>query len=162
MGINDTGDVVGASAAPTGFLHAFVWSGGAMQDLGTLGGSSSSAYGINSSGKIVGYSYIPESENSHAFLWMAGGLLDLNSLLPTDSGWELNAAYAINDNGQIAGMGTYQGQLRAFRLEPQVVTRAVEAFSEAASIPEPGTLTMLGAGTALLAARVRARGKRRS
>jgi probable HAF family extracellular repeat protein len=162
MGINDNGDVVGASAAPTGFLHAFVWSGGAMQDLGTLGGTSSFAYGINSSGQIVGYSYIPESENSRAFLWMAGGLLDLNSLLPSDSGWELNAAYAINDNGQIAGMGTYQGELRAFRLDPQDVTRALEAFSEAAAIPEPGTLTLLGAGAALLAASIRARGRRLS
>jgi probable HAF family extracellular repeat protein len=162
MAINDDGDVVGASAAPTGFLHGFVWSGGVMQDLGTLGGSSSFAYGINGRGQIVGYSYIPESENSHAFLWMAGGLLDLNSMLPTDSGWELNAAYAINDNGQIAGMGTYQGELRAFRLDPQVVTRALEAFSEAAAIPEPGTLPMLGAGAALLAAGVTARGKRRS
>ena len=32
----------------------FTWSGGVLVDLGTLGGSSSSAYGINSSGQTAG------------------------------------------------------------------------------------------------------------
>lgn len=166
MGINDLGDVVGASASPQGFLHGFVWTGGTMQDLGTLGGSSSSAYGINSSGDIVGCSYVPESENTHAFLWMGDGLLDLNSLVPKDSGWELNEAYAINDNGQIVGTGTRLGQTRAFRLDPQLIGLAAAALSsvalsDVAAVPEPGTLTLLAAGAALLAAGFSAFKKRR-
>ena len=132
-----------------------------MQDLGTLGGSSSLAYGINSSGDIVGSSYIPESENTHAFLWMGDGLLDLNSLVPNDSGWELNEAYAINDNGQIVGMGTRLGQTRAFRLDPQLIELAAGALSNVAAVPEPGTLTLLAAGAALLAAGSSAFKKRR-
>ncbi|MEP6535926.1 MAG: PEP-CTERM sorting domain-containing protein [Bryobacteraceae bacterium] len=150
MALNDAGDVVGASASPQGSLHAFLWTGGIMQDLGTLGGRSSSAYGINSSGFIVGNSYVPDSESTHAFLWMGAGLLDLNSFLPIDSGWVLNEAYGINDRGQIAGSGTYQGQTRAFRLDP-----LGSNFAAAVIIPEPGTLALLGAGAAVLAFRKR-------
>jgi len=145
MAINDLGDVAGSSASPQGFLHGFVWSGGMMKDLGTLGGGSSSAYGINGSGFVVGSSYVPESANTHAFLWMGSGLLDLNSLVPIDSGWELNAAYGINGNGQIVGSGTFQGQTRAFRLDPLGV-----ALNAAAAIPEPGTFTMLAAAVVLV------------
>ena len=151
--MNDFGDVVGSSASPEGFLHAFVWTGGTMQDLGTLGGSSSSAYGINSSGDIVGCSYIPEAQNSHAFLWKGGGLLDLNSLIPKDSGWELNEAYAINENGQIVGDGTYRGQTRAFRLDPQLIAVAAGIFTDVASVPESSTLSMLALGALLIAFR---------
>jgi len=34
---------------------------------------------------------------------------DLNALIPANSGWTLNWAFAINDNGQITGSGTING-----------------------------------------------------
>jgi hypothetical protein len=43
-------------------------------------------------------------------------MTDLNDLVPANSGWVLEAAHAINDNGQIAGSGTLNGQTRAFLL----------------------------------------------
>ena len=74
-------------------------------DLGTLGGTSSRAYGLNSSGDVVGY-YVSGSVK-HAFIWHdangnqavdAGERQDLGTLGGTKS-----AAYAINDSGQITG-----------------------------------------------------------
>jgi probable HAF family extracellular repeat protein len=63
-GLNNLGQVAGWAELPSGIYHAFVWadadgdgwsSSGEMQDLGTLGGLFSAAYGINDSGVIVGY-----------------------------------------------------------------------------------------------------------
>jgi hypothetical protein len=43
---------------------------------------------------------------------------DLNSLIPPNSGWLLTHAYAINEKGQIAGIGIYLGRYRAYLLSP--------------------------------------------
>jgi probable HAF family extracellular repeat protein len=47
---------------------------------------------------------------------------DLNSLLPANSGWELTAAYGINDRGQIVGKGKKDGQTKAYLLTPIWIT----------------------------------------
>lgn len=58
LGLNDHGEVVGTSAINAqGWLHAFLWSNGKMQDLGTVGNNrDSAAVAINNSGVIVGNS----------------------------------------------------------------------------------------------------------
>ncbi len=82
----------------------------ARTDLGTLGGGASYAYGVNNLGDVVGVSH------GRAFLWSTGVLADLNDLLPANSGWVLETAWAINDLGQIVGSGVHDGQVRAFVL----------------------------------------------
>ena len=89
-----------------------------MQDLGTLGGSYSSAYGINNASQIVGSSTTAGDTASHAFLYQNGAIYDLNTLIPAGTGWVLESASAINDFGQIAGTGTLNGVYSAFRLDP--------------------------------------------
>ncbi len=56
-------------------------------------------------------------------------MIDLNDLIPSNSGWMLADAKAINDSGQIVGYGfDINGEQHAFLLTP---------------IPEPSTLALL-------------------
>jgi probable HAF family extracellular repeat protein len=81
--------------------HAFLWNQKTgMQDLGTLGGSQSLAFGINSSGEVVGASYLSGEVLNHAFKWTkAEGMQDLGTL----SGYDSSVALGVNTSGQIAG-----------------------------------------------------------
>lgn len=120
--INDSGQITGESSTPTTTYHAFLVSAPytSMKDLGTLGGSYSAGKGINNLGYVVGVSYVTGDAAQHAFLYTpANGMVDLNSLLPSGSGWTLIAANAINDAGQITGYGVNPaGAQHAFVLTP--------------------------------------------
>ena len=78
-----------------------------MADLGTLGGSESIGFDINSAGQVTGYSETPRDENGtayHAFLYTGtpgsgGAMVDLGTL----AGKAYSFGVAINDRGQIAG-----------------------------------------------------------
>ncbi len=56
--INDAGEIVGWARPPAGIgtvlVHAVLWDGGPVRDLGTLGGASSFAYAIDEAGMVVG------------------------------------------------------------------------------------------------------------
>jgi probable HAF family extracellular repeat protein len=80
-----------------------------MTALGTLGGMSSEAVGINDSGQIVGHSHTASGQ-MHAFLYSGGVMKDLGTL-----GGASSRALAINESGQIVGSSdTASGQGRAF------------------------------------------------
>jgi probable HAF family extracellular repeat protein len=71
-----------------------------MRDLGTLGGSQSYAFGINSSGEVVGASNLSDDIVMHAIKWtQAIGMQDLGTL----SGFDSSIALGVNTSGQIAG-----------------------------------------------------------
>jgi probable HAF family extracellular repeat protein len=95
--INNSGQVAGGYIQQNGQLHAFTWSGGVLVDLGTLGGSSSSAYGINSSGQTAGSGMMADGI-FHAFFSGSGGLQDLGTL-----GGANSYGMALNDAGQVVG-----------------------------------------------------------
>jgi probable HAF family extracellular repeat protein len=114
--INDAGVVVGsANAGGTDLGHAVVWSGGSVQDLGTLGtGDYSEAWAVNGLGQVVGWSYTNGASGLtgvHGFIYSgnANGLLDLTP--NSDTGYALD----INDAGQVTGYKTALGGYHAFR-----------------------------------------------
>jgi probable HAF family extracellular repeat protein len=105
--ISNQGQVVGYSRmSGSGYeipTHAFIWSGGTMTDLMTLGGQRSYAYSINGAGVVVGYSYPPDSSKGGAFLAFLGGESVSMQNLGTLLGGSLSKAYGINNAGQITG-----------------------------------------------------------
>lgn len=122
--INTYGRITGISATvpgPSSPIHAFLRVGVNMQDLGSLTGSSgySYGYGINDAGQVVGFS-ITAAGATHAFLSIPGkGMVDLNTLLPSGSGWTLFTATGINNAGQITGSGEdAAGFQRGYLLTP--------------------------------------------
>jgi probable HAF family extracellular repeat protein len=90
-GANGGGDGNGGGGGTGGVTYS-------ITDLGTLGGTGSYAKGLNSSGQVVGYSYMAGNQVSHAFLYDGGTMHDLGTLGGTNS-----FASAINDSGQAVG-----------------------------------------------------------
>jgi probable HAF family extracellular repeat protein len=72
-----------------------------VTDLGTLGGRSAEAYGLNGAGQVVGWAdtTLPPL-HQHAFLWDGGGMTDLD---PNGGGGRASQAFGINDAGQVVG-----------------------------------------------------------
>ena len=138
--ISNADQVAGTlNAASGGGSTGFLWTAsGGMTLLGALiSGGDSQAYGVNSAGTVVGTSdYV-------AFLYSNSKMYDLNTLLDSSStGWQLNEALAINDQGQIAGTGLYDDQQRAFLLTPLT----------SSDVPEPAAWLMVCGAMLLLAA----------
>jgi len=86
------------------------------QRLATLGGASSTGTAINSSGQVVGTSYLADNATQRAFITGPNGhnIRDLGTL-----GGDQSFAYGVNDFGQVAG-SAMQGlfQVRAFLTGP--------------------------------------------
>jgi probable HAF family extracellular repeat protein len=89
--------IVGWSTTSAGERHAFRWQrGGPMTDLGTLGGTSSTAYDVNAAGVVAGEAELsgPAPRPTHAFVFRNGSMTDLGTFGGTNS-----AAYAIDAGG---------------------------------------------------------------
>lgn len=127
--LNDSDVVVGRWQAGdlSSPWQAFRYANGAMQNLGTLGGGSSEALAISPAGVIVGWAQT-SSNAQHAFIWSDGVMTDLNTLIPSGTGWVLEAATGIATGistanagrESIVGYGQYQGQRHAFFLTPPI------------------------------------------
>jgi len=91
---------------------AFLWRNGVLTNLGTVDGDPcSTANAINLKRQVVGISFPTCDPNGarRAFLWENGSMVDLNTLIPSGSGVQLNLAETINDRGEIAVNGDPPG-----------------------------------------------------
>jgi hypothetical protein len=118
-----------------------------MNDLGTLGGNASFAYGTAGGDgiNVVGSSALSDSTYS-AFLYQffSGAMYDLNDFIPSGSGWRLQNAWDGNGYGQIVGDGTIGGATHAFLLTPnvKVVSITVSPKTVAGDLDATGTVTL--------------------
>lgn len=95
--------------------HVFLWRNGQAQDLGELG----IAGALNNAGDVVGYTRLDNGRGYRAFLWRAGKQYMLTDLISPSDGWILTEATAINNHGQIIGIGRHHGLSHAFLLTPR-------------------------------------------
>jgi len=125
----------GSNSSTGEYAYAFLYdyNGKVLSNLGTLPvdgpgsepGLSSYAYDINDANQVVGNSWLVTANTSlndpakyHAFIWEpapdgspgAGTMTDLNELVQLPVGWILTRATAINENGDIAGVGLVAGK----------------------------------------------------
>jgi probable HAF family extracellular repeat protein len=115
--INEKGQVVGWSyinSVPTnacleGFAFvtgSFIWDKeNGMRDLGSLGGTCTTASDINNHGQIVGFSNLPGDLSEHGFLWNNVSFQDLGGSL----GGDFLGPFAINDSGEAVGFAFLPG-----------------------------------------------------
>jgi len=150
--INDSGQVIGFSdnGVPDPFsfpffftgtqIHTFLWTNGAIRDIGTLGGPDA-VPGTSCSGQprnvIVGLSYTSFTPNLTTgiptldpYIWKNGVMVDLGNLGGTISGVGPNGIAAgplvpcANNHGQVIGVSNLPGDVmsHAFSWEDGVMT----------------------------------------
>jgi len=117
--VNDHGQIAGSSGT-----HAVIWNNDVVQDLGTLGGPTSAAHGINNLGVAVGVSDTP-ADVQHAFVWSGGAMTEI-APLPGDTS---SRADHINDSGMVVGASQGSGGIRAFIWTQQSGIQSLSSLS---------------------------------
>ncbi|MBC7983015.1 MAG: hypothetical protein H7Y02_04085 [Candidatus Obscuribacterales bacterium] len=133
--INSRGEAIGVGKPSTHSQDCFIYTGGAVRMIPTLGRSGEpfcSLSSINNAGVVVGQSttavYPPNFLTSVAFVYSNGQSADLNSLInPSDSlavnRIGLSDALAINDTGHII----VRGGASYYLLKPDSVTNQTDS-----------------------------------
>jgi probable HAF family extracellular repeat protein len=132
VAVNNRNQIVGNSYSHIlGTTRAVVYRRDGIGDLGALA-SYSVANALNDLGEVVGQSGT-QSGDLHAFRTdvYTPQPVDLNTEIPSDSGWLLFDARGVNNAGQIIGSGDFKGQVHAYLLTPVNCPLAV------ISTPEP-------------------------
>jgi probable HAF family extracellular repeat protein len=106
-GINNAGQVVGQYWGFSPSVRSFIYSGGNVQDLGTLalpGNPETFAHAINNAGQVVGFTGQGGdlSGGPIAFLYNKGSMQAIGPVIG-DEGFPTTYAFAVNDRAQVVG-----------------------------------------------------------
>ncbi|MEW6374085.1 MAG: hypothetical protein AB1584_24490 [Pseudomonadota bacterium] len=116
--INNSRHIVGYTFTGTTMSRPAKWYGGVRTILPTLGGENGAVFGINEKDEAVGFSQTAKGLE-RATVWFGAKPVQLDTLLDDASrGITIDAAYAINDKGQIAAIQ----RLPNNRVQPLVLT----------------------------------------
>ena len=101
-GVNDSGQVVGASISSAGTSSVVLYSGGSLIDISALASLSGSgaATGINDSGTVA--LSVGSGPRKYGYLYAGGTATELSAGTGVLNGLQ-NRAYAINSTGEVTG-----------------------------------------------------------
>ncbi len=159
IAINNAGTILIRNMTdPDVALRGYLFRDGTFTDIGHLGGNDTRPAGLNAQGYVVGYSRQADGSVRGFVYTPDGGMQNLESLFQNNA--LVTAGYvpgsfspfAINDNNQIAGIGTFTD---AFGEHDRLMLLTPIA------IPEPETYALILIGLAAAAASRRLRRKRR-
>jgi probable HAF family extracellular repeat protein len=127
--------------------HAFLYSGGVMQDLGPLAGfEESGGAWVDSSGRVFGSSFTFKQDNFQATMWSSGSAVNINNLFtrPPDV-VGLGGIEWGNDSGQLVGLALKtSGAVHGYLLTPISVKPQLAPLTASgilAAGPQIGSLT---------------------
>jgi len=114
--VNRHDQVIGGFTTADGVVHSFFWEKDQWQDLGFLGGSNTTVWGMNDSGVVTGQSDISNDPDPvfgiphfHSFVWSGGTLTDMGQIFGSDFGY----ASAVDAAGRITGSADLPGDTAA-------------------------------------------------
>lgn len=109
--LNNRNQVTGESGQlilPEIPFYAFVWSRGAMRQLGSFGNTPNYGLDINDRGQVAGYTATGTFREALATIWTHGRPTLLDTRAPTPGG-RFSTADAINNHGHVAGNSDFLG-----------------------------------------------------
>lgn len=116
-GINNRRQIIG-DLLNNGVSRSAVWENGTFKELGTLGGTSSTARSINNFGEVVGMSQTATGA-WRPFIYSQGAMIDLSQHILNSTLLEITELADINDSGWIVGTASSPTQpSRAVLLKP--------------------------------------------
>jgi probable HAF family extracellular repeat protein len=146
--INRAGDIAG-SINMQAEQHAFLFSGGALGDLGTLGGPNAFPSAMNDLAQIAGFAFT-SGDIFHAMVARDGALVDLGSL----GSWpnDFSRARGINSSGHVVGWtatpdgttGFFSGGAGMQDLRALVIAEVAPEINDALCINDAGQIAATG------------------